>query len=211
MSRLTIIVAATKNNGIGKNGTLPWRLPKETAYFARATSNSPEGKTNIVIMGRNSWESIPLKFRPLRCRANIVLSRNKNYDLCNNCSPTGDTPTYLYNSLASALNYETRGPSTHRIFIAGGAAVYEESLRLDISKDSSFVDRILLTRILSPAFDDCDIFLPDFLGKDDTHKWTRAAHRTLEEWVGFEVPEGIQTENGVEYEFQMWVRGGASA
>jgi len=81
MSRLTLIVAATSTNGIGKGGQLPWRLPKEMAYFAKVTSAAPEGKTNAVIMGRNTWESIPPKFKPLQRRTNIVLSRNKDLDL----------------------------------------------------------------------------------------------------------------------------------
>lgn len=81
MSRLTIIVAATKSNGIGQNSRLPWRLPKEMAYFAHVTSNAPEGKSNAVVMGRKTWESIPKKFRPLPKRTNIVISRNKDYPL----------------------------------------------------------------------------------------------------------------------------------
>jgi dihydrofolate reductase len=79
--KLTLIVAATRAHGIGKGGTLPWRLPKEMAYFARVTTHAPEGTMNAVVMGRNTWESIPLKFRPLRRRANIVISRNANYEL----------------------------------------------------------------------------------------------------------------------------------
>src|ERR1700692_3001843 len=81
MSRLTLIVAATKSNGIGQNAHLPWRLPKEMAYFAQVTSNAPDRHTNAVIMGRNTWESIPKKFRPLKNRVNIVISRNKDYEL----------------------------------------------------------------------------------------------------------------------------------
>jgi len=81
MSRLTLIVAATSTNGIGKGGQLPWRLPKEMAYFARVTTTAPEGKKNAVIMGRNTWESIPYKFKPLQKRVNIVVSRNKDLDL----------------------------------------------------------------------------------------------------------------------------------
>ena len=48
-------------------------------YFARVTSTAPENKTNAVIMGRNTWESIPLKFRPLPGRANIVLTSQQAY------------------------------------------------------------------------------------------------------------------------------------
>ena len=81
MSRLTLIVAATLENGIGQNGGLPWHLPKDMAYFAKATSNAPEGKKNAVVMGRNTWESIPMKFRPLKDRVNVVISRNKEYQL----------------------------------------------------------------------------------------------------------------------------------
>ncbi|SRR5258706_1307879 len=87
---VTLIVAATVNNGIGSAGRLPWRLPREMAYFAKITTLVPEtvppendgthaaenmsGK-NAVIMGRNTWESIPKAFRPLKGRTNIVLSR----------------------------------------------------------------------------------------------------------------------------------------
>ena len=80
MTRLTLIVAATKSNGIGQNGRLPWRLPQEMAYFARVTSNAPEGKRNAVVMGRNTWESIPTKFRPLPRRLNLVISRKSDYE-----------------------------------------------------------------------------------------------------------------------------------
>ena len=81
MSRLTIIIAATKANGIGVNNNLPWRIPKEMKYFAQVTSNAADGQQNAVIMGRKTWESIPKKNRPLSNRFNIVLSRNPNYDL----------------------------------------------------------------------------------------------------------------------------------
>lgn len=82
MTRLTIIVAATLNNGIGQNGRLPWRLSKEMQYFARVTSNAPEGSVNAVLMGRNTWESIPKKSRPLPKRINVVVSSNRQYELC---------------------------------------------------------------------------------------------------------------------------------
>jgi hypothetical protein len=86
MSRLTIIVAATTSNGIGSNSRLPWRLPAEMKYFARVTSNAPEGKQNYVVMGRNTWESIPKRFRPLVRRVNVVISRNPDYDLYAICA-----------------------------------------------------------------------------------------------------------------------------
>jgi len=205
MSRLTLIVAATSTNGIGKGGQLPWRLPKEMAYFAKVTSVAPEGKANAVIMGRNTWESIPPKYRPLRNRTNIVVSRNKDLDLMG--GKTTETPPFLRNNLESALHLLSE-LHVHRAFIIGGVSMYVDTLALP-SSANAFVDRVLLTRISSPAFQDCDVHFPDFLSDTNAEGnavWTRARHEELKEWTGFDVPRGIQTENEVEYEFQMWTR-----
>lgn len=78
---LVLIVAATITNGIGHSGALPWRLPNEMAYFAKVTSKAPDRGVNAVVMGRKSWESIPPKFRPLKNRLNVVVSRQPEYDL----------------------------------------------------------------------------------------------------------------------------------
>ncbi|GLB36130.1 putative dihydrofolate reductase [Lyophyllum shimeji] len=207
MLRLTIIVAATKSNGIGRNSGLPWRLSREMKYFAQVTTTAPAGQTNAVMMGRNTWESIPKKYRPLRGRVNIVTSRNENYEL----ESSTDTPSYLDASLASALerlsSSNVYGKPLHRTFVIGGASLYSETLALSPAS-SAFVDRVLLTRIISPDFEDCDVYMPDFLeeGARDGRKWDRASHDALEKWVGFKVPEGVQEENGVQYEFQMWTR-----
>ncbi|KAK7058980.1 hypothetical protein VNI00_001604 [Paramarasmius palmivorus] len=200
MSRLTLIVASTKNNGIGHQSRLPWRLPKEMAYFARVTSNAPEGKRNAVIMGRNTWESIPTKFRPLAKRANLVISRNKDYSL----TSQETAPAYLDTSFEDSLErLKSNSESIHKAFIIGGATIYSAALNLPPSNALGFVDRVLLTRILSPEFEECDVFMPDFMKSGD---WKRVSHDDLCKWVGFDVPEGVQEENGVQYEFQLWAR-----
>jgi dihydrofolate reductase len=73
-----IVVAATTNGGIGVAGQLPWRLPKEMAKFKEITlTTTSSNRSNVVIMGRRTYESIPVKFRPLQGRINIVLTRDK--------------------------------------------------------------------------------------------------------------------------------------
>ena len=214
-----------------------------------------EGK-NVVIMGRKSWEGIPKKFRPLKGRRNVVVSRQTDYDLyvplhsllqrrnekerknegrtkgtyaSRGRNRTGCPDTHLSSSLPSAVSLSTslssRSPIPTRepkIFLIGGAQLYTHSL---VQPDPSFlVDRILLTRIKSPAFEGCDAFFPEFRSactisreggvegnevsdeEEGVGEWRRASHKDLEKFVGFEVVEGDQTEKEVVYEFQMWIR-----
>jgi len=78
---LNLMVAACEGGGIGKNGTLPWKIPSEMKYFTKMTkSTRDEGKRNAVIMGRLTFESIPEKFRPLKGRLNVVLTGKDGFD-----------------------------------------------------------------------------------------------------------------------------------
>lgn len=70
MTRLSLIVAYASNRVIGRDNTLPWRLPADLAHFKRATMGKP------IIMGRKTWDSLG---RPLPGRLNIVISRNADY------------------------------------------------------------------------------------------------------------------------------------
>lgn len=129
------------------------------------------------------------------------------------CSSTDNAPVHLCSSLQSALsNVSNPANCIHRAFIIGGASLYTESLALPSTDPGfSFVDRILLTRIISPAFEQCDVFMPDFLGlkegkEESVGGWKKASYEELRSWFGCEVPEGVQEEKGVQYEYQMWVR-----
>jgi dihydrofolate reductase/thymidylate synthase len=74
-----IVVAASVNGGIGLAGQLPWHLPQEMARFKALTLQTANNDhSNAVIMGRRTYESIPSKFRPLKGRVNIVLSRDQH-------------------------------------------------------------------------------------------------------------------------------------
>ncbi|KAI9369604.1 dihydrofolate reductase-like domain-containing protein [Aspergillus egyptiacus] len=68
--------------GIGLNGTLPWpRIKTDMSFFARVTSRPPMSdsvgsRTNAVVMGRKTYDSIPEKLRPLKGRVSVVVSRD---------------------------------------------------------------------------------------------------------------------------------------
>jgi len=192
MGRVTLIVAATTKNGIGQAGKLPWRLPQEMQYFARVTTGQDsapdgQGKKNAVVMGRATWESIPRRFRPLPGRINFVVSRQADYDL-------GVASAVLVSSLDAAVE-RGHAANVKRVFVIGGAQLYSAAL--------PFAERVLLTRIIEPSFEGCDVFMPDFIGGGE---WMRAGQDELSAWVGFEVPRGVQEERGVKYEFEMWRR-----
>lgn len=132
-----LVVAATKQFGIGRNGSLPWKLPGDMAYFKHLTTKTADpNKQNAVIMGRKTWESIPPKFRPLKNRLNIVLTRQQ---LDENSSRSGDgsndsssdVPVVKCSSLSSAMSLLTGTEYKDRlenIFVIGGGQVYREAI-----------------------------------------------------------------------------------
>ncbi len=66
--KIHIIVAMTKDRVIGKRGALPWHIHEDAKLFRELTTS------NTVIMGKNTWLSLPDKYRPLPQRANIIVS-----------------------------------------------------------------------------------------------------------------------------------------
>ena len=67
-------------------------------------------------MGRNTWESIPEKFRPLPNRKNIVITRDMNYEV-----PEG---VEIYSSIDEALEKY----KNENVFIIGGASIYKQTI-----------------------------------------------------------------------------------
>lgn len=152
-----VIVAATAGSlGIGRNGTLPWRLAGDMAHFKRVTTTTiSPGKVNAVIMGRKTWESIPVRFRPLKDRQNIVLSRNpaakEDFLLPDDVLVAG--------SLDEALALLSRAPLTRgvdRVFVIGGESVYAEAVA------SELCEKVFLTSVKAQdeRFEDCDVHFP---------------------------------------------------
>ncbi|CAM1505398.1 Fc.00g110350.m01.CDS01 [Cosmosporella sp. VM-42] len=197
---LTLIVAATRNMGIGAHGTMPWTgLRKEMQYFARITTRlppqAPSTALNAVIMGRKTWDSIPPKFRPLKNRLNIIITRSATATPLATLDPK--TEPVRVSSLEQALQY-AQVQEVGRIFVMGGAQIYDAALKLPEAK------RVLLTSIEREF--ECDTFFSLDLNGGKSGHWVRKPREDLERWTGEEVVEGGQEEAGTKYEFQMWER-----
>lgn len=78
---ITSVIAITPSYGIGKGGVVPWayvnvHLPRDMQYFRESTTKTSDpNKVHVVVMGRKTWESVPLKNRPLKNRINFIVSK----------------------------------------------------------------------------------------------------------------------------------------
>jgi dihydrofolate reductase len=137
MSRLVLIAALGIDRGIGKDNSLPWRLPDDLKRFKEITLGKP------VVMGRKTWESLG-KYAPLPGRRNIVLSRDASYQ-----APGAEVFTSLDEAL-NALVLEAE------ICIIGGAQIYTQALPLADSLRLTLVDAAPPADAFFPEFDLCD-------------------------------------------------------
>merc|ERR1719230_688699 len=177
---VSVIVATTPKGGIGKDGELPWKIPEDMAHFKRmTTATTSKEKTNAVIMGRKTWQSIPEKFRPLTDRVNVVLTSaaaEPNY-----VSPYPDG-VLVASSVASASEKLRSQEDVEEIFVIGGQAAYKEAVEMDCCR------HIFMTRIGTEF--ECDAFFPAF---DATQ--FNAVHVST-----------TQNSNGLPYDFIVYER-----
>ncbi|XP_004289633.1 PREDICTED: bifunctional dihydrofolate reductase-thymidylate synthase-like [Fragaria vesca subsp. vesca] len=145
-----VVVAATRQMGIGKDGKLPWRLPSDLKFFKEVTvTTSDPGKKNAIIMGRKTWESIPPEHRPLPGRLNVVLTRSGSFDIA-----TAEN-VVICGSIASALELLAASPyclSIDKVFLIGGGQILREAL------NGPGCDAIHITEIETNI--ECDTCIP---------------------------------------------------
>lgn len=119
--KVSLLAAVAGGGVIGRDGTIPWRLPEDMAHFRELTTG------HAVVMGRRTWSSLPSRFRPLPGRRNIVVTRNPDWS-ADGAERAG--------SLEEAL---TLVAGEERVFVIGGAEIYAEALPL--------ADELLLTEV----------------------------------------------------------------
>lgn len=131
-----IIVACTTQGGIGRGNCIPWHIPADFKYFASVTTGS------VVIMGRKTWESLPVK--PLPNRMNIIVSSTLTQSEGNSAM--------ICSSLQHALDCAHIYFPSLPVFVIGGSALYHEAL---LHPDCA---RVLLTLISNDI--SCDTYFP---------------------------------------------------
>lgn len=121
---VSMIVAATRNQVIGRDNQMPWHLPDDLRYFKQRTLGKP------IIMGRKTWESLG---RPLPGRLNIVVTRQPGAEY-EGAEVFSDLEAALQRGREWALQQ-----GVDEVMLIGGGQLYQQALPL--------AQRVYLTRI----------------------------------------------------------------
>ena len=135
---INIIVATSTNYGIGYDNKMCWHIPEELKSFKNITSEVVDSsKKNCVIMGKNTWYSLPK--RPLINRINIIISLN-DYDNIKKELEDDYINTYtkdkpiIFKNLEEAFKYVNDTDIIESAFIIGGAILYNDCLEKYVDK-----------------------------------------------------------------------------
>lgn len=146
---ITLIAARDRNGAIGKDNTIPWEAPEDLKFFMRETMGG------AVIMGRNTWDSLP--FKPLKNRLNIVVSSQ------------GVDHEHVFATVEEAIAFAS-SEGRVRLYAMGGFGIYKAMLPL--------ADRLVITEV-DTEVEGADTWFPEFALKD----WREVSRLVLREAV----------------------------
>lgn len=132
---LSLIAAVARNGAIGRGNALLWQEAEDQRRFRRLTMGHP------VLMGRQTWESLPVRFRPLPGRRNLVLTRRPGWQ-----ADGAQTAASLEAALASLAGVP-------RAFVIGGAEIYALALPLADTLVLTEIDADIPGDVFFPAWD----------------------------------------------------------
>lgn len=135
---LSLIAALAENRVIGRDNTLPWRLPGDLKFFKATTMGKP------MVMGRKTWESLG---RPLPGRTHIVVTRQAGYAV-----PDGVLVVATLDEAISTAQRIAQRDGVDEAVVIGGAEIYAQALPR--------CDRLYLTEV--HALVDGDAYFPAF-------------------------------------------------
>ncbi|AUL79603.3 bifunctional dihydrofolate reductase-thymidylate synthase [Tupanvirus soda lake] len=140
LKKFSLIVAINNDAliGIKEYGgySMPWPMLKEDMDFFRikTTTTHHPNQTNAIIVGYNTWQTLPPFYKKNNKRTNIVVSRTATIDISSHNEvyvPTFDAALELAQSM----------PNLNEIFVIGGAVIY------DIAMSHQMLDKMYVTHI----------------------------------------------------------------
>jgi dihydrofolate reductase len=143
-------VARARNGVIGRDGGLPWRLSSDLKLFKALTIGKP------VIMGRKTWDSLPIK--PLPGRMNIVLTKDGSFD------QHGALTFEDFGEAVSVAREQAEDDGAEEVCVIGGATLFDLALPR--------ARRLYLTEVEAEV--EGDVFFPPF----DEAEWREVKRET---------------------------------
>lgn len=119
-----IILCTDRCGNIGRRSTntLLYHTPLDMRRF-RILTTSPRRNLHAVVMGWNTWRSLPERSRPLANRVNVVLTRQPEH-----AKLVRQAGGYPFSHSKDALSFLHRLKSLQKVYLIGGAAVYNDPL-----------------------------------------------------------------------------------
>ena len=148
---VALVVARARGGVIGRDGDLPWRLSADLKRFKALTMGKP------VIMGRKTWDSLPIK--PLPGRTNIVLSRDGSFEA------ERAVVCETFTDAVDIAREQAADDGVDEICVIGGAALF--ALALPKAR------RLYLTEVEAEV--DGDVFFPPF----DEEAWAEVSREAV--------------------------------
>lgn len=136
----TIIVATDRNDCIGYKNGIPF--DSDMQFFKEMTMGG------VVIMGRKTWESLPLRYRPLPGRINVIVSTT--YDDGRWALKKEGERFYVFHTLRQAIEFAQAEHPQKEHFIIGGQKLYQAAFQTP-----NLVTKVLISRIAVES-KDCD-------------------------------------------------------
>ena len=147
LPHIALVVARARNGVIGRDGGLPWRLRSDLQRFKAVTLGKP------CIMGRKTWDSLPLK--PLPGRLNLVLSKDESFE------PKGALACLTLDEAVEIARETAEEDGVDEICVIGGAGLFAATLPR--------ARRLYLTEV--EAEPEGDVLFPPF----DETAWTEVS------------------------------------
>jgi dihydrofolate reductase len=150
---IILIAAIGEQNELGINNDLLWHLPNDFKRFKAITTG------HYIIMGRKTFESFP---KPLPNRTHIIITRNKNYTVPENC--------IVVNSLTEAIE---KCPKNDNIFIIGGGEIYKQSIEIANCLEVTRVHSTFKADTFFPEINlnNWELINSEFQSKDEKHEY----------------------------------------
>ena len=147
--RIIGISCINHNRAIGYQNKLLYTIKSDLDFFKKTTTiTRNKNKLNAVIMGSTTYLSIPEKYRPLKDRVNIIISKN-NYDIVN------DKNNIVFSNVEDGINYAQSNKLIEDLYVIGGESIYNYFYK------NNLYHRILLNKILHPKKNIGDRFFPE--------------------------------------------------